>query len=154
MPDPISVTNVEIYKAIADEAYQEMVQLMEAGRRPKLDGSAGWIITYDSSHASFKKAMVSIVFAGMWLEALMHLLIVRKFGEERFREYDFKFYEEKLKLLGLADEKLLDRVLRFRTTRKALVHEKAHFDDGEIKTAQSEAENAHEMLNAIHTQTQ
>ena len=146
------VTNVEIYKAIADEAYQEMVQLMEAGRRPKLDGSAGWIITYDPSHASFKKAMISLVFTGMWLEALMHLLIVRKFGEAKFKEYDFKAYEEKLKLLGITDKELLDSVSRFRAVRKALVHEKAHFDDGEIKTAQSEAENAHQMLHAIHAQ--
>jgi hypothetical protein len=31
-----------------------------------------------------------------------------------------------------------------------LAHEKAHFDDGEIKRAQDEAENAHAMLVSIH----
>ncbi len=147
-----TVTNITIYKAIADEAYQEMSHLVDNGRRPKPDGSPGWIISYDPSHASFKKAMISIVFTGMWLEALMHVLIVEKFGKAKFKEYDFKSYEEKLKLLGVTDEELLDSVSRFRTTRKALVHEKAHFNDGEIKTAQSEAENAHQILRAVHTQ--
>lgn len=146
------VTNVAIYKAVADEAYGEMVGLLETGRRPKPDGSAGWILTYDPTHASFKKAMISLVFTGMWLEALMHLLIVRKFGEVKFNEYDFKAYEEKLKLLGITNKELLESVSRFRAVRKALVHEKAHFDDGEIKTAQSEADNAHQMLHAIYAQ--
>ena len=31
----VIVTNADIYKAVADEAYDEMVQLAEAGRRPK-----------------------------------------------------------------------------------------------------------------------
>lgn len=146
------VTNVEIYKAVADEAYEEMVQLARTGRRTKPDGSAGWILTYDPTHASFKKAMISLVFTGMWLESLVHLVIIRKFGETKFKEYDFKAYEEKLRLLGITDKELLDSVSRFRAVRKfSLVHEKAHFDDGEIKTAQSEAENAHQMLHAIHT---
>ncbi|ACD89734.1 hypothetical protein Clim_0648 [Chlorobium limicola DSM 245] len=147
--NPIIITNVEIYKAVANEAYEDMVLLSESGRRLKSDGSAGFIITYDPTHASFKKAMISLVFTGMWLEALMHLLIVRQFGEAKFKEYDFKSYEEKLKLLGVEDKQLLDRTSRFRVIRKALVHEKAHFDDGEMKTAQSEAKNAHQMLQAI-----
>ena len=95
--------------------------------------------------------MVSIVFTGMWLEALMHLLIVKKYGKDKFKKYDFKTYEEKLQLLGYTDKKLLHRVSRFRRNRKSLVHEKAHFDQDEIKKAQDEAENAHEMLVAIHS---
>ena len=148
--DSIVITNIEIYKAIADEAYQKMVQLMEAGRPPKPDGSAGRTIIYDPNQNSFKQSMISIVFTGMWLESLIHLLIVKKHGKEKFKEYDFKSYEEKLQLLGCTDQKLLDRVLRFRKTRKSLVHEKAHLDDGEIKLAQDEAENAHQILICIH----
>jgi len=144
------ITNIEIYKTIADEAYQKMVQLMEAGRPPKPDGSAGRTIIYDPNQNSFKQSMISIVFTGMWLESLIHLLIVKKHGKEKFKEYDFKSYEEKLQLLGCTDQKLLDRVLRFRKTRKSLVHEKAHLDDGEIKLAQDEAENAHQILICIH----
>ncbi len=146
----IVITNIEIYKAIADEAYQKMIHFIETGRRPKSDGSPGWIITYDPNQNSFKQSMISIVFTGMWLESLIHLLIVKNFGKEKFKEYDFKSYEEKLKLLGCINKNILDRVSRFRKTRKSLVHEKAHFDSGEITMAQREAENAHEMLVAIH----
>lgn len=71
------ITNVFIYKAIAIGAHLEMHELINAGRRPKVDGSPGWIITYDPEHRSFKQAMISIVFTGMWLEAFLHLRIVR-----------------------------------------------------------------------------
>lgn len=148
--DRLVFTNIAIYKAIADEAHQAVVQLMEAGRRPKPDGSPGWIIIYDPNQTSFKQSMVSIVFTGMWLEALMHLLIVKKYGKDKFKEYDRRSYEEKLQLLGCRNKELLHRVSRFRNIRKLLVHEKAHFDEGEIKRAQDEAKNAHEMRVAIH----
>lgn len=143
-------TNLRVYKAIADEAYQKMVQLMESGRRPKPDGSEGWILTYDPEQTSFKQSIISIAFTGMWLEALLHLLIVQRHGKDKFKEYDFKSYEDKLALLGCGETVLLSRVSRFRKARKLLVHEKAHFDDGDILTAQDEAVNAHEMLTAIH----
>jgi hypothetical protein len=148
--DRLVISNTRIYKAIADEAYQKMTQLVKASRRPKPDGSAGWIITLDPNQNSFKQSMISIVFTGMWLEALLHLLIVKKYGEEKFREYDFKSYKEKLQLLGFTCKKTLDSVSSFHKTRKSLVHEKACFDDGEIKMAQDEAENAHEILVAIN----
>jgi hypothetical protein len=142
-------TNVGIYRTIADEAYQKMVQSIETGRRRKPDGSAGWIITYDPDHTSFKQAMICLVFTGIWLEAVLHLLIVKAYGKDKFNEYDFKSYEEKLMLLGCTDEGLMNSVSRFRKARKALVHEKAHLDDGEIKWAQKEAENAHRLLTVI-----
>jgi len=134
---------------IADEAYQKMVQLIEAGRRPKPDGSAGWIITYDPDHSSFKQAMISLVFTGIWLEAMLHLLIVRAYGKGQFKDYDRKLYEDKLRLLGCTDEELINSVYRFRKARNALVHEKAHFNDEEIRFAQKEAENAHVILVSV-----
>ncbi len=157
-PDPehlmnsLVITNISVYKAIADEAHQKMHELMDAARRPKSDGSDGYIITFDRSQNSFKQSMIGIVFTGMWFEALMHLLIVRAYGEQKFKEYDFRTYEEKLLLVGCSNQEIIDRATRFRMTRKALVHEKAHFDDGEIKSAQDEADNAHELLVAFHNQ--
>lgn len=118
------ITNISVYKAIADETHQKMHELMDAGRQPKPDGSDGWVITFDPSQRSFKQSMIAIVFTGMWLEALMHLLIVCDYGEQKFKEYDFKSYEEKLQLLGFSDQEIIDRVTRFRSIRKALVHEK------------------------------
>lgn len=143
------ITNISVYKAIAKDAHQKMLKSIESGRRPKPDGSPGWVISLDPSQSSFKQAMIVIVFTGMWLEALMHLLIVRDHGKKIFEEYDFKSYEEKLRLIGVLDETILSRTTRFRKTRKALVHEKAHLDDGEILWAQKEADNAYELLTAL-----
>jgi hypothetical protein len=139
------ITNISIYKAIAEDAFENTIEAEKQQRTPKADGT-GWIIKYDPNHVSFKNSIISVVFTGMWLEALTHLLIVQKFGEKKFREYDFKSNEEKLKLLGISDGGLLEKVKRFRETRKELVHEKAHFDDGTIKTAQEEARLAHEIM--------
>ncbi len=88
----------------------------------------------------------------MWLEALMHLRITKNYGKEKFNEYDFKSYEEKLKLLGIEDAELLKSVTRFRKARKNLVHEKAHLDDGEVQFAQREADNARNIISEIQKQ--
>lgn len=146
-------TNVSIYRAIAIEAFESMQGHIESGRRPKEDGSPGWILQFDPSQKSFKSAMVAIVFTGMWLEALLHLLIVRDFGEEKFRKFDFKLYEEKLRLIGIDDNSILEAAARFRIARKELVHEKAHFNTRETQTAQDEARNAYQLLMAVEGQT-
>lgn len=144
-------TNVSTYRAIAIEAFETMRDLVVSGRRPKEDGSPGWILQFDPNQKCFKQAMIAIVFTGMWLEALLHLLIVRDHGEEKFREVDYKPYEEKLRLIGIDDKSILESAARFRVARKALVHEKAHFDTGETQTAQDEARNAYQLLLAIDT---
>ncbi len=149
MDHPV-ITNIETYRAIADEAYAQMIAATDAGRRPKFDGSPGWIITLDPERASFKQAMIAIVFTGMWLETLMHLLIVRRHGENIFKKYDFRSYKDKLELLGCQDQSILDRAKWFQATRKELVHEKAYTSGGEIKHAQKEAENAHQLLTAVY----
>lgn len=142
-------SNVSIYKAIAEDSYNKMKKLADSNRILKPDGGEGQIIKYDSEKISFKQAMISLVFTGIWLESLLHQKIIHKFGEEKFKEYDFKFYEEKLKLLGINDYSLIERAERFRKCRKELVHEKVHFDNGEIKMAQKEAENARQLLISI-----
>ena len=94
--------------------------------------------------------MVSIIFTGMWLDALTHLLIVEKYGMDKAKEYRFKKYEAKLRFLELKNKELIDSVARFRDCRNSLAHENAHFDEGDIKRAQDEADNAHNMLVAIY----
>jgi len=126
-----------------------MIKFSEERRRPKEDGSGGNIITYDPTHVSFKQSMIVVVFTGMWLEAVLHLEIVSKQGEEIFKKYDFRSYRDKLVLLGVSDEELLDDVDSFKSTRKELVHEKAFFDSGEIKVAQTEAELAHKVMEGV-----
>lgn len=147
------ITNIETYKAIALEAYEEMINLDSSSKTPKADGSDGFIIKYDPEHKSFKKSMIVVVFTGMWLEALLHLKIVKIHGESEFKKVDRKYsYEEKLKMIGVSSTDLLNKVKRLRETRKELVHEKAFLDNGEIKKAQQEAVLANEVMNEIIVQ--
>jgi hypothetical protein len=145
------ITNVSTYMAIATGAHAEMLELLNAGRRPKDDGSPGWIITFDPDQKSFKQALIAIVFTGLWLEALLHLLIIRDHGVDTFKKYDRKPYAEKLRLLGCSDNAVLDSAERFQNCRKELVHEKAYLDSGQIKTAQDEADNAHQLLVSVNS---
>lgn len=147
--DRLVVTNVCIYKVIADEAYQKMAQDMDASRRPKSDGSSGWIITFDSNQIAFKQAMISIVFTGIWLEALLHNNIVKRHCPKVAKKNDGKDYENKLKLLDCNDQELLARVSEFSKSRNSLVHEKAYLRDDEILIAQTEAKKADELRLAI-----
>lgn len=146
------ISNALIYKQISEEAYLKMVESSEEGRRPKDDDSEGFILTFDPNHTSFKQSMIVVVFTGMWLEAVLHQLIVSKHGEKKFKEYDFKSYRDKLTLLGVSDAVLLNDVDNFKTTRKELVHEKAYFDLGEIKVAQSEAKLAHKIMMRVSSE--
>ena len=138
-------SNLSTYKAIAETAYEQMLETDKVDRTPKSEGE-GWIIKYDPEQKSFKSAMITLVFTGIWLEALLHLLIVREYGETEYQKYDHKSYEEKLRLLGITNEPLLGKVQQFRATRKELVHEKAHFNQATIKTAQKEAKIAREVM--------
>lgn len=144
------ITNISIYEAIAQEAFDEVIDLDTSLRTPKNSGSGGFIFEYDPTYKSFKKSMIVVVFTGIWLEAFLHLEIVKAFGESEFKKVDrTKSYEEKLEIIGINDSELLKKVNNFRETRRELVHEKAFMDKGEIKKAQEEATLANEVMREI-----
>ena len=150
-------TNVHIFGAIADAAYERMSEDMAKNVRAMPDGSPGTIKVLDPEQKSFKDAMISIVFSCIWLEALLHLLIVRQFGRKCFEKVDRGLsYGDKLRLLGCSDDQLLEWTGQLQGSRRQLVHEKAHLDysdegvfTGEVKTAQEEAENARRVMTGV-----
>lgn len=147
-------SNVRVFGAIADAAYERMSEEMAKDVCPMPDGSPGTVKVFDPEQKSFKDAMISVVFSCIWLEALLHLLIVRKFGRKCFKKVDKRLsYGKKLQLLGCTDEGLLGWTRRLQKARRQLVHEKAHLDYtdegafvGEEMTAQDEAENARRVM--------
>lgn len=143
MSEPV-ITNVSIYKDIAKEAYETMLDAMDRDTTTTSDGSR-LIKRFDSSRTSFKSAMIAVVFAGVWLDAITHLLIVQRYGKAKFKEYDRKPYESRLEILGIQNSNLLLRVKAFRDARRELVHEKAFLDKG-TRVAQKEAAFAYELL--------
>ena len=107
------LTNVGVYRSIADAAYRKVSEDMGENVRPRPDGDPGVIKAFDPEQLSFKQAMISVVFTCIWLEATLHLLIVGKHGRKCFREVDKVPYETKLHLWTLLTkvETSCDRIL-------------------------------------------
>ena len=145
-------SNLHTFGEIAGDAYEQMRAIQDIQQKPRSDGSEGLILTYDPSRQSFKQAVIAIAFFGIWIESLLHILIVDRFDEKTFLKYDFKSYRAKLELLGFADVPLLDSIDKFQIARKHLMHEKAHLDSGRLMFAQIEAQRAHEIFRAIEAE--
>lgn len=151
------LTNVGIFRSIAADAYRQMAVSMAENVRAAPGKEGAVVKTFDPEQLSFKQAMISVVFTCIWLEAALHLLIVRNFGREAYTDkVDRSNYAAKLTLLECGDGDLLRKVERLRAARRDLIHEKAHreFNDegkftGALRTAQDEAENARAVMLAV-----
>lgn len=142
-------TNVRVFYEVAQASYEIMRKELDLHRKPKPNGEPGWIITWNPDHKCFKKALVTIVFCGVWLESILHLLIVKNKGIESFKKNDRKTYGHKLKLLGCSDDSILKLCERLRKARIEIVHEKAYLDNKSLLAAQTEAESAIELVNKV-----
>ena len=148
MSDTI-ITNVAVYREVVDESYAAMRETMRNQCRPKANGEPGFIKTFDPSSKSFKQAMICIVFAGMWLEAELHIQLGWRRGKDVAKEADRTTWEEKLRILGVDDDELLEKVCEFRKSRKDLVHEKAFFSQDFLSAAQDNAELAFRLVGLV-----
>lgn len=64
--EQIILSNVKIYAAIAEEAFEDMEKRLAEGRKPRSDGK-GWVLSFDPSRKSFKSALVYITFSAFWV---------------------------------------------------------------------------------------
>jgi hypothetical protein len=144
-------TNLHVFYHIAHDAYVAMGKNLNSRRKPRLDNEPGWIITPDPEQKSFKNALIAIVFCGIFLESLLHLLIVKHKGLGIFEKYDRKPYEDKLQLLGCDDHSILEGCRHYQEARREIVHEKAHIYNKNIRVAQKEAASAMELIQKIVT---
>jgi len=119
------ITNIDIYWSIAEEAHATMRADLAESMIPKPNGEPGHIIRWDPKHRSFKNAMITMVFAGMYLDALLYISLQKRLGRANALKVDRLPHEERLERLGVTDSALLNRVKEFREIRKDLVHEKA-----------------------------
>jgi len=126
---------------LAGERFREeslSEELSARQRQPRPGG--GEIIKFDPDQRSFKHSLIAIVFAGVYLEALLYLHGCRLLGKVAYKKIDWNTYEEKLRAYGITDQSLLDAAKEFRIARRELVHEKAHDDTKEIRTGQTRRE--------------
>lgn len=147
------LSNADIYLAIAQEAHASMRAELAKVVKPKPDGTPGYIMRFEPDRRSFKDAMVTVVFAGIYLEALLYLSLRNRFGRADALKIDRDRYEDRLKRLGVTDTDLLQRVAAFREARRDLVHEKAvapdELESHTIRIAQDTADNAISLLQDI-----
>jgi hypothetical protein len=137
------VSNLNTYLEIARGSLLEAQKLDRAATRPKADGKPGSVITYDPERRSYKLSLIALVFEGVYLDALLYIVGVKRLGKSRYGAIENRTYECKLFYLGIDDTKLLKACERFRKARNDLVHEKAievHKLKGDkVRFAQDEA---------------
>ena len=149
-PTSIVHTNVRVFYKIAQESYEAMNRDLDSSRRRKPNGKPGYIITFDPEQKSSKSALITVVFCGVFLESLLHILIVQKHGLKVFKKHDVKSpYEEKLELLGCSDQSIADLCKEYRRARREAVHEKAYANNNYFPVAQKEAKNAIELIDKV-----
>lgn len=143
-------TNVWVFYDIAHEAHSLMGKLEPPSVVPKPNGEPGRVLILDPTQRSFKAALTTIVFCGVYLEAMLHLELVKRFGEGEAESHDRKVYKSKLLLLGCSDLAVLDASEHYRIVRREVVHEKAYPDAAHMRTAQVEAEKAIQFIESVN----
>lgn len=140
-------TNVGIFRSIAEDALAESQRLEQEAKRPKPDGSPGHIITWDPDRKCFKQALIAIVFASSYLDALLYMTGVSIMGKEEWiKKFQRRGWERRLRALGVDDAELLAECRAVRDARNEIAHENAELADEEanwnLRTAQNEAARA------------
>lgn len=76
------ITNLKTYLDISIEYQAKSKMLMDSQRKP-IEGRPGRFVTLlDPTNSSFKFALISVVFAGIYLDALLHIESLRCFGDK------------------------------------------------------------------------
>ncbi|NOD75574.1 MULTISPECIES: hypothetical protein [unclassified Ruegeria] len=145
------LSNVTVYSSICQDAFRNIEDDHIELQRMMPDGVVITRKTLDLSQRSFKNALILIVFSGMWLEAILHLLIVEHHSKTKYNQNDKATYEEKMKLLGVGDDELYNSLKWFRDLRREVVHEKAYFDRKNVRIAQDEAQKAHALMGKVYS---
>jgi hypothetical protein len=151
LPVDPTFTNLGLYREIALEAFQLSQHELETHRRPR-DEADGYVTSFDPHSTSFKQAMVAIVFAGMFMEALLWVTGSRRLGVQAYTPVDKKGLEERAQTLGVTDHELLGDLKAYRQVRKELVHEKAvpfSQDKSPTRVAQVEARKAVNLMSRL-----
>lgn len=146
------MSNLHTYLALAKDSLRSAKRFSTSHRKPKPDGAPGFIIRYDPKQKSFKYSLISIVFAGIYFEALAHIEGTKRLGKSKYKKITKATYEIKLRALGFTDKTLLLGCKRFRKSRNDLVHEKAidlKTSKATLRFAQVEAQHAVEFVQQV-----
>ena len=148
-------SNLKVFFDIAIKAQASSARLDKKYIKPIPGQQGRFVNNYDPRRGSFKNALIAIVFSGVFIEALLSVVALEepeRLTKKRltFQKFDRLTYENKLKILGVFDENLLEDCKNLREGRNEIVHEKPSvFVKGKLVTpvekfrvAQTEAKRA------------
>ncbi|HMW72931.1 MAG TPA: hypothetical protein PKD17_13990 [Cellvibrionaceae bacterium] len=142
------ISNLSIYHNIATESYSNLKFRIEKEKISKEGGSNGHAINYDPDLNTFRQSMITIVFAGMWLEQNIYEEILSRTGLDIVRRYNSKEYREWLIRLEIVSAEVLDEIDAFMSAREILMNSTI-VNDKSIETAQKEASRAQRIIASI-----
>lgn len=122
--------------------------MIEKEKISKEGGSNGYAINYDPDLNTFRQSMITIVFAGMWLEQTIYEEILSRTGLDIVRRYNSKEYREWLIRLEIVSAEVLDEIDAFMSAREILMNSTI-VNDKSIETAQKEAYRAQKIMASI-----
>jgi len=154
----VVLSNLTVYFSIAREALDKSRELDAAETQPMGEGHAGKIITFDPGQGSFKQSLIAIIFAGVYLDALIYVATHKRRHEgvkSPETQKGLGRYESALVKLGIADAEILTAVRQLNDARNEIAHEKAvaitngEVSSHELRTAQHEAEHAVKTIQRV-----
>lgn len=144
-------TNSALFESVVEDSYNLMLELIESGRTPKECG--GYILKYDPNHQSMKEAFKVLIFVGATIEAIWHQKAVELKSKSFAEKIDRKnnSVPKKLEALGIDDQELLEKVKEYYSSRREIVHEKAHSNSyiNNIIYAEKQAAEAVLLLESV-----
>ena len=142
-------TDVRKFYQIAQESIAFVRKDLAERIRPTPGG--GFSSKVDPESRGMKASFTAIVFSGVFLDAVLHLLLVSRKGVSVARKLDREIYEVKLRALGCEDARILALCKEYRDSRNEIVHEKAYFEDSHRlpPIAQVEAEAAISLIEKV-----
>lgn len=119
---PHLISNLRVFLSIALDAAGEARRLGQEARTARPDG--GYIVRLDPEQRSFKQSLIAIAFAGTFFEALLANVGIERLGTQEYEKLRWKKWEDRLRALGITDERVVASCKRFREARNDLMHEK------------------------------
>jgi hypothetical protein len=153
-PDSIQIlSNIQVFYEIARDSFADAERLLAAHRTPRGDG--GYVLTPDPKRGSFKNSLVSISFAGAYIDLHIRMAYIVRHNDAPPKKWDRMTYEAKLADLGVTDQVLLKNCEEFREIRNSVLHEKpliiGRASDSLPGTAQDGAVRGMAVVDAIRT---
>jgi hypothetical protein len=146
-------SNVQVFLDIAKEHLAQCEKSLDAHRTPRTDGVNGYILSPDPERRSFKSGLIAIAFAGVYLDALLRVVMILRLGMTKAQQLEMRTYETKMAALGVTDQDLLARTKDFRESRNDVMHEEPIVDGVLLKrspkAAQDEAKVGVTLVEAI-----